>query len=286
MPEILTDLSVPSVIRANEENIYAFTPFSHGWKRAEVYKRPEINWVITGVRVPTCNVAFHAYLKPDNVDKVIEKFTGEGRKRKLPLQWYIGHDNTPMNLGEKLAAHGFTNRGLGPGMAIDLNAMNEDVKPPAGLKIIEVEDDKSLEAWCHVACTGFGIPPQAEPAMMEWFKTDLEYQLPLKLYLGIIDGKPAATSMYYLAAGVAGIYFVAVMPEVRRKGTGFAITQRPLKEAKKLGYRIGTLQASKMGEPVYLKMGFKEYFRTGSFVWMPVKEKEEDKKNQNGRDII
>ena len=271
--EILTDLSAPAVIRANEENIYAFTPFSHGWKRSEVYKRPEINWVITGVGFPTCNVAFHAYLKPENVDRVIEKFIGAGQKRNLPLQWYIGHDNTPIDLGERLTAHGFTNRGTGPGLAIDLKAMNEDEKPPAGLDIIEVKDDKTLEAWCHITCVGFGIPPQAEPALKEWFKTDLDYKMPLKLYLGFMNGKPAATSMYYLGAGVAGIYFVAALPEVRNKGVGFAITQKPLQEAKKLGYKVGTLQASKMGEPVYLRMGFKEYFKTGSYSWMPGEEK-------------
>jgi GNAT superfamily N-acetyltransferase len=269
MPYILEEMSTPAIIEANEENIYAFTPFAHGWKRAEVYKRRDINWVITGVLCPTCNVAFHAYLTPENVDRTIEKFLAEGKKRDIPLQWYIGHDNTPMNLGEKLAAHGFTNRGLGPGMAIDLKAMNEDVKPPAGLEIIEVEDDKTLEAWCHVICPSFGIPPQAEPAMIEWFKTDLEYKLPLKLYCGLKEGKPAAASMYYLAAGVAGIYFVAALPEVRNKGVGFAITQKPLQEARKLGYRVGTLQASKMGEPVYLRMGFREYFKTGSYSWMP-----------------
>jgi GNAT superfamily N-acetyltransferase len=273
MPDFLTDLSAPAIIKANEENIYAFTPFSHGWKRAEVCKRPEINWVITGIGFPMCNAAFHAYLKPGNVERVIEKFIGEGRKRKIPLLWYVGHDSTPMNLGEKLVAHGFTSRGMGSGMAIDLKAMNEDEKLPAGLDIIEVKDDKTLEAWCHVACVGFSIPPPAEPALKEWFKTDLEYKLPLKLYLGMMDGKPVATSMYYLAAGVAGIYFVAALPEVRNKGVGFAITQKPLKDARKLGYRVGTLQASKMGEPVYLRMGFKEYFKTGSYSWMPEEEK-------------
>jgi hypothetical protein len=269
MTYILEEMSAPAIIKANEENIYAFTPFSHGWKRAEVYKRPEINWVMTGVLCPTCNVAFHAYLTPENVDRTIDKFLAEGKKRNVPLQWYIGHDSTPMNLGERLAAHGFTSRGVGPGMAIDLKTMNADQKPPAELEIIEVEDDKNLEAWCHVVSTCFGIPTQAEPSMVEWFKTDLECKLPQKLYLGLMNGKPAATSMYYLGAGVAGIFFVSAMPEVRNKGVGFAITQKPLQEARKSGYRVGTLQASIMGEPVYLRMGFKEYFKTGSYVWMP-----------------
>jgi predicted acetyltransferase len=62
---------------------------------------------------------------------------------------------------------------------------------------------------------------------------------------------------------------VAALPAVRNKGVGFAMTQKPLQEAKRMGYRVGTLQASKMGEPIYLKMGFKEYFKTGSYSWMP-----------------
>jgi hypothetical protein len=268
MPEKLTDFSPEAVITANEENLYAFTPLSHGWKRTEVYQGPDIHYCMTGIPVPTCNVACHANIKPENVDRTIEQFKDEGRKRNVPLQWYLGHKDKPANLGEKLAEHGFTSRGFGPGMAVDLNAMKE-VPPPPGLKIVEVKDITALKAWTHVVCTGFGIPAGAEPAMAEWFKTDMDYKMPLKLYLGLIDGKPAATSMYYLAAGVAGIYFVAALPEARNKGVGFAITQRPLNDVKKLGYRIGTLQASKMGEPVYLRMGFKEYFQTCSYVWMP-----------------
>ena len=77
-----------------------------------------------------------------------------------------------------------------------------------------------------------------------------------------------ASSNYYLGEGVCGLYFVGTLPEARKKGIGFSITQRPLMEAKKLGYKAAILQASNMGRPVYLKLGFKEYSKMGSYSWI------------------
>ena len=274
MSDVPTDFSPEVVITANEENLYAFIPLFHGWKRAEIYKGTGICYCLTDIFLPTCNVACHANIKPENVDRTIKQFIAEGRKRNVPLQWYIGHNDKPADLGEKLASYGFTTPGPGPGMAIDLKTMKEETLP-AGLTIVEVKDVSTLKIWCQIVVTGFGMPPHFQPGMIEWFKTDLEYKLPLKLYLGILDGKPAATSLSYLAAGVAGIYLVATLPEARNKGIGFAMTQKPLKDAKISDYRIGTLQASKMGEPVYLRMGFKEYFQTGSYRWFPENQREQ-----------
>jgi len=273
MDDFLTDLSPAALARAAEENLYAFLPFSHNWEGMEVYAGKDVSWCVTRVAFPTCNVAFHTYLESEQADSAIEKFLNKGRQRNVPLQWCIGHDAQPADLGERLAAHGFTNRGQGVGMAIDLKAINEDVPPPAGLKIIEVKDNKTLKTWAHITSVGFGIPPHAEPAVLEWFKTDLEYKQPIKLYLALLDGKPVATSNYYLGEGVCGIYFVATIPEARNRGVGFAVTQRPLQEARKLGYRVGILQASKMGEPVYRRLGFKEVCKTGSYSWLPESHK-------------
>jgi GNAT superfamily N-acetyltransferase len=273
MDDFLTDLSPAALALAVEENLYAFTPFSHKWKETEVYAGKDVCWCVTDVAFPICNAAFHTYLKPEQADRAIETFLTRGQKRNVPLQWFIGHDVQPADLGERLAAHGFTTPGQGAGMAIDLKEMNEDVPLPAGLKIIEVKDNRTLKTWCHVTAVGFGIPPHAEPALVAWFKRDMKYKQPLKLYLAILDGKPVATSNYYLGEGVCGIYFVATVPEARNRGVGFAVTQRALIDGRALGYRVGILQASKMGEPVYRRMGFKEYCKTGGYTWLPESEK-------------
>ena len=90
----------------------------------------------------------------------------------------------------------------------------------------------------------------------------------MKFYLGWWDEEPVSTSGLLLAEGVAGIYFVATVPEARKRGVGFAITLKPLQEAREMGYRVGILQASQMGEPVYRRMGFQEYCKIGAYIWM------------------
>jgi hypothetical protein len=270
MTDILTDFSPEAIIKANEENSYAFSPFSHGWKGSIISGRPDISWCVTDINFPVCNTAFNARLTPENADNAIEEYLAEGRKREVALEWFIGQNSQPADLTKRLIAHGFESHGSSAGMAIDLNEMKEEPIPD-DVEIIEVRDHKKLKIWARVMCEAFGALP-AEKAMYEWFKRDMELGLPVQPYIAIMNGETVATSNYYLAAGVAGIYCVGTIPEARNKGIGYAVTQKTLLEGKKLGYRIGILQASQMGEPIYKRMGFKEYSQNRSYVWLPEKK--------------
>lgn len=270
MTDILTDLSATALAKANEENLYAFHPFSHGWPNMDKYQSKELSWCITDVAFAPCNAIFRARLAPEQVDKTIEYLTAKARRRNVPLSWIITKDSQPADLGKYLTAHGFTTFGDSAGMAIDLLEMKEDRPQPDDLKIIEVKDSDTLKTWCLVARTGFGIPQRGDrDSMYEWLTKDIEYKQPIRFYLASLDGKPVATSMVYFGAGVAGIYFVTTLPETRKRGIGFAITLKPLKLAREMGYRAGTLQASKLGEPIYRRMGFKEYCRISNYMWIP-----------------
>jgi predicted N-acetyltransferase YhbS len=92
---------------------------------------------------------------------------------------------------------------------------------------------------------------------------------PWRRYLGLLKGAPAATSTLFLGADVAGIYFVSVHPHVRSFGIGAALTQAPLRAARELGYRVGVLGASALGEPVYRRLGFTTCCQISLYEWSP-----------------
>jgi GNAT superfamily N-acetyltransferase len=249
--------------------MYAFTPFGYSnWPGIEIRSGGEVSWCITDISFPTCNVAFQARLKPEITEEVVKGFISRGESRKVPLYWYTTRNSLPSNLGEKLIEQGFIYRGDSPGMAVDILRVMENTSIPPGLEVKEVRDLEALKLWCRVTVGGFGMPSYAIPALFKWFSTGTKLEIPQKFYLGWLNGSPVATSMVRFAEGVAGLYFVAVLPEARRRGIGAAITQKPLAVARDAGYQIGTLLASNMGFPVYLKMGYKEYCKVGSYLWL------------------
>jgi GNAT superfamily N-acetyltransferase len=145
-------------------------------------------------------------------------------------------------------------------------ALQEDLPTPTGLTIVPVEDKETLKKWIHVASIGFGIPNRSESLWCDLF-ADVVFELPLRNYLALLNGQPVGTSQLFLSAGVAGIYTVTCVPEARQQGVGAAITLAPLLEARRLGFRISILQASRLGYKVYRRLGFQEYGRLGNYLW-------------------
>ena len=89
-------------------------------------------------------------------------------------------------------------------------------------------------------------------------------------YIAYQDGEAVGTSALLLHAGVVGIFAVATIPRARGRGIGTALTLAPLLDARRRGYRVGTLQSSRMGFPVYRRLGFREVCRPiEMYLWNP-----------------
>jgi ribosomal protein S18 acetylase RimI-like enzyme len=124
-----------------------------------------------------------------------------------------------------------------------------------------------LRQWAHAGSVGLGYSDATRSAIFDAY-ADLGLDLPWRLYLGLLHGEPVATSGLFLGAGVAGIYWVATVPEARRQGIATSVTLAALREARVMGYRIAILHATEMGLGVYRRLGFQEYCKMSHYKCM------------------
>lgn len=264
---ILSDLSTPSLERAIKENLYDFfrfmgraasteldegpgwlrwhTPIAHPWFNGVLCNRPPLEG----------DLAF--------VEQTLAFFRSRGTSS---LTWWLGPDQHPAQWAPYLQAHGLQFQDSTPGMALALDILPAQERLPAGLEIVVVEDEAALETWMEVFTAGYPIPTEMKAPFFDLL-SGMGLGLPLRNYLGYLDGLPVATSNLYLGAGVAGVMFVATLPAARGRGVGAAMTLRPLYEARRLGYHAGILQSSEMGYPVYRRLGFQHLCNIEHFYW-------------------
>lgn len=267
MRAIVEDITAANVIAPLEANMVAFWLAYGRASGSSFHATPDLTWVYTGIPASLFNGVLSVSLPAEAVDAVVEQLRVKIRERGAPVQWWIGPRSKPDHLEEILLGHaGLHRSGEAPGMAIPLAGLGDTpMLPQLTIEKVVNREMQSLFARIVGVGTGFRASAVDELVRLEATLDERQYQGQLR-YIGFLDGRPVATAAMTLDAGVAGIYAVATLPEARGKGVGRAMTARPLLQARELGYRVGTLQASPMGYPLYRKMGFQEVCRYTLYV--------------------
>jgi hypothetical protein len=227
-----------------------------------------LTWFLTKMPDPFMNLVVCTELPSEGIDELIENALNHFRSLKIQKLSWLAEEGIPARkIKKSLVAHGLTlQESFAIEMAVDLSALPESTVCPTGLKIIPVEDRKTLSKWIHVASMGFGIPVEFESTWYEFFDEEV-LNPPFRGYIALLNGQPVGTSQLFLSAGVAGIYNVTCIPEARGQGIGAALTLAPLLYAREVEYRIGVLQASELGYTVYRRLGFRDFGRLSVYLW-------------------
>jgi len=234
----------------------------------EIHLDPDASWAVNPIPDPFRSVIASARFDEGTADRRIAEIAAAFAARGTAFLWWRAPLHRPVDLGARLERAGIWEIGDSPGMAMDLADLPAPEDPPHGLEIRGVTDLDGLRAYIEVLETEPpppGAPPLFQPEIVAATMSHLGPRLaaepvPMR-YVGWLDGRPVATARLSLAGGAAGIYSVQTVAEARGRCIGRAMTLAPLFAARALGYRIGTLQASEAGLPVYLRIGFREMFR-------------------------
>jgi len=78
-------------------------------------------------------------------------------------------------------------------------------------------------------------------------------------YVAYLDGEPACAVVILPADGDASVWDVATLPEARGRGLTTRLLHRALWDARAEGCDMSSLQATKLGEPVYARLGYRSH---------------------------
>jgi GNAT superfamily N-acetyltransferase len=267
MTTILKHMTPPSLAKAIRLNQIEWMCNFGNSPTAELYESTHLRWWVTNVPHPLLSGVLSSGLSKSDLDDSIREILSEFEKRNVSrFAWWEYPSTQSKDLMAHLIENNFAYEEGLPGMAVDLMSLPKEVAVPNGLMIQPVEDKERLEDWASASLTAYEFP---EAWKNDWFDLydGLGFDLPMRNYVGYLKEAPVATAELYLAGGVAGVYVVGTVPRARRMGIGTALTLAPLLEARSLGYRIGVLGATPMGEGVYRKLGFEEFCKLSYYTW-------------------
>ena len=133
---------------------------------------------------------------------------------------------------------------------------------PPGVRIEHISTLKHVKDFVEISVVAYallGLPEVHTRAMFS-----RPEQLLKQNVIGVIayrGEEPLATGIALMSGEGAGIYWIGTRPNAQRLGLGALCTMLTTNAAFERGAKVVTLQASKFGEPVYQRLGFKTYDR-------------------------
>jgi ribosomal protein S18 acetylase RimI-like enzyme len=214
---------------------------------------PAVNFVIRVGRQPKS--------PPEELISRAKEFFGK-RKRSFIIIVRTHIDKDLLNRCQELKLFQVSNL---PGMFIE--GTLEDRPLPSSVALQHVTNEAMVNDFAEVVAfsyTALGLPENVGRSM---FSDPGAFLVPhVYAVVAYQDHKPASCALALMSHGIAGIYYVGTVEAARGMGLAEHCTRAVGNAAIQLGARCVVLQASVYGEPVYKRMGYKEFTRYPWFV--------------------
>ena len=256
-----------TVLKAFETNLWDRASFlAKARKEAEIQDSQDLLVVYSGLPCKFFNTIGRSALHPrfglDRIEAAIKRF----RSKSAPFTWILGPLSGHGKMEQTLKDSGLNCPEEEWIMAMPLDTTNIPGNLPSGFDIKRVVTKEQLTQFADVLSNGVAPPDEN----IKTFLTDTKEAAiapasPLRLYVGYVGETPTAILEAFSAHGIISFYAAASLSSARGKGYSGALLINALREAKKAGLRLASLQTPEAGRPVYERLGFKPVGRIAAY---------------------
>ena len=249
-----------SALEAVEQNLVEFfRHFARSHAGGEVVELDGVSIASSGLAFHMFNAAF--FSKPvldaaGDLEQRIDRAAGYLGSHGRRWAFWACEDKLEKGLIRK-ARNAFRRRNLSfayrhPGMVSD--NLLPATRPLPPLEIRRVADRQGRTEFSHINSVAFRIPFEW---CLELYGSASLWNGAFTGFLGYVNGEAVCTAATLVAAGAAGLYSVATLPEHERKRYAEAMTRHALAWTReRSGVQRSVLQATAPGLPLYQRMGY------------------------------
>ncbi len=244
--------SIPALIESNLSDYWVRLGEAEG---GELYSGDDIRWEYSGCAY--LNRVLESHLDRQTADSAIEKVKLTFRQRSAAVTWFVGPTVSPSDLGTRLVEHGFSRYDDWIGMSHDLEKFGTPPAAHDGMTITWVKSASHQNDWTRVVARSFRFPRSARRRLGQSLEVGSNQDM--RHLLAFLGGRPVAACSLFVKDGVAGVYLVSTIPEMRGMGLGTYLTWFALTQAREMGCRLAVLQSTARARSIYESLGFESH---------------------------
>lgn len=212
----------------------------------------------------------YSHLDESNADAVIQGEVEFFKHLGYPFEWKYYDYDTPVDLKDRLEAHGFVPEEVEALLMLDLNHIPARLLQPAKADIRRITDPEMIAT--DVMGLQAEVWEEDMSDMVEFIKAELIASPDhLSIYVAYVDDKPVCSAWLRLpqSGDFGSLWAGSTLPEYRKRGIYSDISGVRVREAKERGLKYLFIDASDMSRPILEKQGFQFYAYTYPCKWKP-----------------
>jgi len=231
------------------------TYFANDVPSLKLVVEPDVTMVLAEMADDYFNIVVSPRFTKKNAKERIQHVISLFQEKKLPFSLELSPLDTPDNLADLLIESGFSIGETSHGMSLNLDTWQE-TGAHTDLEYFHVQNPATLRDFSEVIVATGESPEFYEKVLSKAPEVLYKEGAAIELHVAYADKVPVVAAIILFHANVAGIYYLSTNPNHRKKGYGTAVMEKLLLRAKKKGYHLATLQATKEGYSLYKRLGF------------------------------